>query len=133
MTQERILQEQEEDKMSKKPIVKKDIKDYVKELHLNRKVKNADNVERDVDCLIVELTQSLYDNIDNMDLELRTQVLETVGKISIGLKKQKAEMIKAENEKRKFDLIDEYRNGPKKVDHEKETTIIQIPAEDINN
>ena len=119
--------------MSKKLITKRDIKDYVKDLHLNRKVKNADNVERDVDCLIVELTQSLYNNIDNMDLELRTQVLETVGKISIGLKKQKAEMIKAENEKRKFDLIDEYRNKPKKVDHEEETTIIQIPAEDINN
>ena len=117
--------------MSKK-LTKKDIKDYVKELHLNRKVKNPDNVERDVDCLIVELVQNLTTNMTNMDLELRTQVLETVGKISIGLKKQKAELLKAENEKRKFDLIDEYRNGPKKVDHE-ETTIIQIPQEDANN
>lgn len=133
LTLERILQEQEEDKMSKKPIVKKDIKDYVKELHTNRKVRNADNVERDIDCLIVELTQSLHDNINNMDLELRVQTLETIGKISIGLKKQKVEMLKADNEKRKFDLIDEYRNGPKKVEHEDSMTIVQIPQEDANN
>lgn len=118
--------------MSKKQITKKDIKDYVKELHLNRKVKNPDNVERDVDCLIVELVQNLTTNMTNMDLELRTQVLETVGKISIGLKKQKAELLKAENERRKYDLIDEYRNGPKKVEHE-ESTIIQISQEDANN
>lgn len=118
--------------MSKKLTTKKDIKDYVKELHLNRKVKNPDNVERDLDCLIVELVQNLTQNMNNMDLELRTQVLETVGKISVGLKKQKAEMMKAENEKRKFDLIDEYRNGPKKVDHEN-TTVIQITQEDAKN
>jgi len=119
--------------MSKKLITKKNIKDYVKELHTNRKVRNADNVERDIDCLIVELTQSLHNNIDNMDLELRVQTLETIGKISIGLKKQKVEMLKADNEKRKFDLIDEYRNGPKKVDHEDSMTIVQIPQEDANN
>ena len=69
--------------MSKKPIVKKDIKDYVKELHTK--------------------------------------------------KKQKVEMLKADNEKRKFDLIDEYRNGPKKVEHEDSMTIVQIPQEDANN
>lgn len=120
--------------MSKKLITKKDIKDYVKDLHLNRKVKNPENVERDLDCLIVELVQNLTENMCNMDLELRTQVLETVGKISIGLKKQKAEMMKADNERRKYDLIDEYRNGPKKVDHEdNSTSIIQITAEDAQN
>lgn len=118
----------------KKNIVLKDIKDYVRELHEHRKVKNPENIERDIDCLIIELTQSLRDNMDYMDLELRTQVLETVGKISIGLKKQKTELLKAENEKRKYDLVDKFSTGPRKVEHEEENnTIIQITQEDANN
>jgi hypothetical protein len=87
----------------------KEAKAIVKELHLERFIKNPTALAGEIDSVILAAVKRVFENMDCMDLELTIKLIDALQKTSIGLKKLEIDKQKAENEKIKLEMVRDYQ------------------------
>ena len=87
----------------------KEAKAIVKELHLERFIKNPTALAGEIDSVILAAVKRVFENMDCMDLELTIKLIDALQKTSIGLKKLEIDRQKVENEKIKLEMVRDYQ------------------------
>ena len=87
----------------------KEAKAIVKELHLERFIKNPTALAGEIDSVILAAVKRVFENMDCMDLELTIKLIDALQKTSIGLKKLEIDKQKVENEKIKLEMVRDYQ------------------------
>lgn len=87
----------------------KEAKAIIKELHLERFIKNPTALAGEIDSVILAAVKRVFENMDCMDLELTIKLIDALQKTSIGLKKLEIDKQKVENEKIKLEMVRDYQ------------------------
>lgn len=112
----------------------REAKAIIKELHLERFIKNPTALAGEIDGVILAAVKRVFENMDCMDLELTIKLIDALQKTSIGLKKLEIDKQKAENEKIKLEMVRDYQkrvNGTGQQDPSYQQPIL-ITKEDSN-
>ena len=112
----------------------REAKAIIKELHLERFIKNPTALAGEIDGVILAAVKRVFENMDCMDLELTIKLIDALQKTSIGLKKLEIDKQKAENEKIKLEMVRDYQkrvNGIGQQDPSYQQPIL-ITKEDSN-